>query len=87
MGTLTSSFSEEIELYPNPNNGFVNINMNQVIDQLELQILDIKGNIHYQNEFRQVQNMNFELQIPAGTYIIYIKDNKNRVANLRMIKH
>ena len=87
VGTLTSSFSEEIELYPNPNNGYVNINMNQVIDQLELQILDIKGNIHYQNEFRQVQNMNFELQIPAGTYIIYIKDNKNRVANLRMIKH
>ena len=87
VGTLTSSFPKTIELYPNPNNGYVNINMNDIIDQLELQILDIAGKVHYQNEFSQVQTMNFELQIPAGTYIIYIKDNKNRVANLRMVKH
>jgi hypothetical protein len=86
VGTIESSFDKQIEIYPNPNDGFVNINMKETIEEINIKLIDLSGMTHVDRNFNNTQFISFEVDIPSGTYIVQIQDKQNRRANLKIIK-
>lgn len=86
VGTLESNFKERIEIYPNPNDGFVNINMNEVIKELNINLVNVEGKTFFEREFQNIEIASFAVDIPPGTYIVQIHDDLGRKASLKIIK-
>jgi hypothetical protein len=85
--TVVTGFNEIIEqdfiIYPNPNNGRFNIRFEQ--DQLsysEVEIRDLSGKLV--KRFLKVKD-EYELHLPAGNYIVQLKESSNVIARGKMI--
>ncbi len=86
VGTLESDFKERIEIYPNPNDGFVNINMNELIKTLNISLVNLEGKIYMERIFQNTEMVSFAVDIPPGTYIVQLWDDRGRKASLKIIK-
>ncbi|MCC5932362.1 MAG: T9SS type A sorting domain-containing protein [Cyclobacteriaceae bacterium] len=85
--TVVTGFNEVKEqdfiIYPNPNNGRFNIRFDQ--DQLtysEVEIRDLSGRLV--KRFQEVR-AEYELHLPAGNYIVQLKDSSAVIARGKMI--
>ncbi|MBW8049086.1 MAG: T9SS type A sorting domain-containing protein [Cytophagales bacterium] len=85
---VSSSISEwnnqnTVNIYPNPVNGFVNIGFNfEVNGLLKLSLIDILGQIAYSQEYKQIKNNNFTLDLNNlnnGIYFLKIDDGERIV--------
>ena len=67
---IESTFNSSI--YPNPTNGDFSIDMNRNIEQLEIRISDISGNVVYTKSYKNSQKVNLNLNEAPGVYFITI---------------
>ena len=86
VGTVESTFNKQIEIYPNPNDGLVNINMKEPLERIKIRLLDIEGKSYMEQEYQNTQFISFQINIPPGTYIVQIEDGDGRQASLKIIK-
>jgi len=78
----------DVNLYPNPSSGVINISVKNIeLSGLTCYLFDIKGN---QILEKQLSNNETQIQmneLPAGTYLIKIKQSRNLIATYKIIKH
>ena len=72
----------EVTLYPNPNNGSFNLNLNRDINNLKISIFNILGQevfseniVNYNATFKK----NIDLDLVKGTYIVNVKTEDKTV--------
>ncbi len=71
VGIEELSAFNETRLYPNPNQGMINIELGQ-LDEISVQVLDLNGKLIYEHGNIKSSTFQFELEAPAGTYIVEI---------------
>lgn len=71
----TEGFSTlDFNIYPNPTNGFINIELNSAESNTTLQIIDVVGKIVMTEEFNNSGLKSIDVSsLPSGTYILYMK--------------
>ncbi len=70
---------DEIDIYPNPFNNELHINFGDMnLDNAEIKIYSLSGNIVYQNQTLQSQKLQLEI-LNKGVFIVYVLDgDQNR---------
>lgn len=73
----TSNF----EILPNPVGDILNIKLNSTIDinSAEIYVIDLIGLVRYKSEYRDNYNLS---SLPAGTYIVRVKDKQSSEAKI-----
>jgi len=78
--------NSNISLYPNPTTGVISINSSLKIGTCNIVVMDIMGQIVYQNQF-QTLNRNIDLSNQAkGIYFITIKQENSSISEKIIIK-
>jgi hypothetical protein len=88
-GSIDTRTEEKIErfdmqLFPNPNNGYFIIGFNHDYSG-EIEIIDISGKQIYKDAFSNIKKWTFEDQIESGVYMIRVVVDNNATKTLRMI--
>lgn len=82
------SFENNVNLYPNPSNGIINIEFNNALnDECQLEIYNSIGTLIYSNKVTSTNNLKYEINLggfPKGMYFVKIFD-KNDSATKNVI--
>jgi hypothetical protein len=76
----TSNIEETIgnvnKIYPNPNNGSFNIEVNNIFSKLDIKIYNFLGIIVYKNSnhFQNNDNLNLNLDLKPGIYFLEVNN-------------
>jgi hypothetical protein len=85
LGVIENTFNGNIEFFPNPTEGKVNINLNQKYNNLQLKVQDATGKVVEEMQFTNKDDIILDLQQPQGLYLITLTNGKE-TATLRLIK-
>ncbi len=84
-----TSLSDNIEVYPNPNNGTFTISLNgnnSISESAEVRVLDILGNqINVVNLYLKKNIAIFDMELSNGIYFISVKDAEGNIYNPKKI--
>lgn len=81
---VIEDISDRVQVFPNPSKGSFFIKFDQPKDIQSLQISDLVGNIVFQKEITDQNQINTE-NLPAGFYLLTIIDSNNSKANKILI--
>ena len=65
--------NEELEVYPNPNNGAFTINLNKEYKNIEIEITDVIGQVVYNAALKETTQTTVQLSVKSGIYFIEVK--------------
>lgn len=88
QGIIELSEQNFAKVYPNPNNGLVNLEF-QNMDPKNIQVYDLKGNVVYSQDNVQQSSIKLDLQsLTNGVYIINIRNQvNNKHVELKTLKN
>ena len=78
-------FANEINLYPNPTDGKVNIDFDQEQTEIKLVVRDITGKVIFENNYSNSNRISFNFVEPKGFYIVELSSN-NEKAVFKLVK-
>ena len=76
----------EINVFPNPAIDFLNVSLNQSIDDLELKLFDINGKILKQELILENDFKIGFTDLPVGTYLLVFSNDITRIKTLKVQK-
>ncbi len=79
---LNSNF--QMNVFPNPSQGEVSINLGQEFEQIETFIFDLSGQMVSSQNFSHTQNFNLDLNLNAGVYFLKVVSN-NQSETVKLI--
>lgn len=74
----------EINIFPNPSNGLINIEMD-LESYLDVEVYDLMGKSIFQRRYLD-SDINIRLNIPSGIYLLYISNDKVRHSRKVMVE-
>ena len=81
-----NTFTTHVNVYPNPTNGAIHVNFEEPQNELQITVYSIDGRILQNFTKNQMDNFSFEIDEPAGLYLVEIINDKNEKATFRLIK-
>jgi len=71
---VSDVFTNQIQIYPNPSNGILNIRLEKEPKDFGLTVLDMTGRkVYFDNGIKNQKLLNYDLSsLPKGVYLIYI---------------
>lgn len=75
-----STEEEEMQtlvVYPNPSNGSLNIQLDDLYHHVELNLVNSLGRVVYQDVFSNKQELKLNLDLPAGYYFVELQTNSS----------
>jgi len=85
MVSLVEVISSNIEIFPNPTNGHLSIDLTQSKHATELEIIDIKGKVIHSMIYQENELIDLNIEGPAGIYLLTMKSGNNKSVT-RLIK-
>ncbi|MDD2344820.1 MAG: T9SS type A sorting domain-containing protein [Bacteroidales bacterium] len=85
VGIWENTYETQINIYPNPTNGKINIDLGHVYSETQVKIYDIKGKLMDQFLFENKNVLEFHINDITGIYILDVQSG-NRKALLKVIK-
>jgi len=79
------AFANSLDMYPNPSNSDVTIDLGEVTQQINVQVINSLGQPIYSNIFSQTDQLHFKLEASPGVYIVRVRLNDDRVTSLRLV--
>ena len=80
VNIITNNFQNEIEVYPNPTNESVTINLNSVYPFVDLSVYNFNGQLLEQRKVVSKSSVKVDFEnYKSGTYIIKLLDNENNL--------
>ncbi len=76
---------DKLLVYPNPTSGNSSIDLDTDFDAIVVSLTDLNGKLVYNNTYKHTQQINLELNEPAGTYLLTIEMEGKR-AVIRLVK-
>ncbi|NND62137.1 MAG: S8 family serine peptidase [Flavobacteriaceae bacterium] len=74
------------QLFPNPTNGSFTIQLSEAIDEIELSVVNMLGQIIEQKKFRNTKVIEQNLNAPNGLYFVQISANHQANQSFKLIK-
>lgn len=85
VGLSEVAFQEQVSFYPNPTNGMVQINLEELANEVTIQVLNLQGQLMQEERFND-QSFQLELPTAAGIYFIQLTNQSGERANLKVVK-
>ncbi len=79
------NFSKTVNLYPNPTNSQIFIDFTNKQREINLTIFNLAGKPLYKNSYTEIASINHNIKLPTGIYLIEIINEKNEIANLKLL--
>lgn len=79
------NFTENINLFPNPNNGNFNVNVQSPIEHGEFVIYDCQGKEIFRQNIFQNKNLIESTQLSSGMYFYSVIENKQKIKTGKII--
>ena len=67
----------KLQLFPNPSNGVITLEMDQVESDIQLRVFNITGQVVYETSKRSAQQMQLDLPLKTGIYQVVIETKNN----------
>ncbi|WP_298397777.1 T9SS type A sorting domain-containing protein [Flavobacterium sp.] len=80
-----NSFSN-IQIYPNPNNGILNIDFGGFQETISISITNVLGQLISKYNFNQISEKQIQLSEPNGIYFLEIRNEKNEKKVFKILK-
>lgn len=84
---IKSSFSDGFSLYPNPTNGKVHLSFTQAQEELTISLYALNGQLIQEERFNGLSQLGFEVEAPAGMYLLNISNQEGEKAIIRLVKY
>jgi hypothetical protein len=66
------------KVYPNPNSGNFTVDIGQVVENVDVTVLDLRGRIVLRKVFTQTQMFQMNLNDSAGIYVVSVASEKGK---------
>lgn len=86
VGLNENSFQQTVRFYPNPTNGFVNIELPQKQQSIQVKVRNIHGQLVQEKKFVSQGNLQLQLNGKPGIYFIELMNGKGERANVKVVK-
>ena len=90
LGVVKSTFEKNIIVYPNPTYGEVEIEIGETIQQMDVRVMNLTGQVIMQKVFKNTGNFEINIDGATGIYFIEMISNdtsgKSRSAIIRIVK-
>lgn len=77
VGIVEVNPSDQIRVYPNPNNGNFFVDLGDEFTLIRISVLDLNGKVLRTEEFVESSLVNFKVSVPSGYYILSIQADEN----------
>lgn len=67
-----------IDIYPNPTNGAFKIDLGQEENNVQIQVVNILGEVVFNNFFKSARLLDYNIESPSGLYFIKIQSKEIR---------
>ena len=78
VGISQNDFGNKLQVYPNPTQGKILIDLGKTYQETTLTLLDLSGRILQTNTSMNAQFLNLEMEHAAGVYLLHIKSGDKR---------
>ncbi|MHC1777880.1 MAG: choice-of-anchor Q domain-containing protein [Lentimicrobium sp.] len=85
VGIIDNTFTTNLNIYPNPTGGNLNIAFDAIQDELNVSLYSLDGKLLENRSAKNVTKLSFEIEAPAGIYVLKISNNY-QAASLRIVK-
>ena len=85
--SLENEFDKLINLYPNPTNEKIKIDLNKKYNAVTIKLKTATGQIVSVNTYKQVELINYSIEEPPGLYILDIELKQGNHALIKIIKY
>lgn len=68
---------EQFNVYPNPFNDLINIELKQNLKNVSIEIKDLSGKSIYNEKFDTVEKLTIPIDAPSGMYLLEIRSDQN----------
>lgn len=86
VGIEHNTLKENLQLFPNPTNGLVNIELTQKHQSIQVKVRNIHGQLVQEEQFVHQSNLQLQLNSKPGIYFIELENAKGERANLKVVK-
>ncbi|MFT7084746.1 MAG: hypothetical protein ACJAV5_000453 [Vicingaceae bacterium] len=86
VSLLENSFQSQLNYYPNPTNGLVQIDFTQMQNSITVEVYSIQGKLVQTENFRSENSFEINLNQPSGIYFIQLTNERGERANLKVVK-
>lgn len=83
---VDNDFGNSLEVYPNPTDGIVTINLGEVQENLDVIVLDISGRIISNHSVGAVSEFELEIKGETGMYFIELHSKSGKHAQIKVQK-
>jgi hypothetical protein len=78
VGLISNSLANQFTVFPNPTTGQFTIDIINTIEDLNISLFALNGELIETRSFQNSSSVKFEVNEPAGMYILRISDNKEQ---------
>jgi hypothetical protein len=86
VGITENTFTENIQVYPNPTTGNFAIKFETIQKELSVRIMSISGQTIENSTFQNTGFVQLQLEQPAGFYFVELQNEKGNKTGFRLIK-
>jgi hypothetical protein len=83
---ITSTPKQKIDVFPNPASSMVKINLTGIEGVSDVSLVDMNGKIVMQRQLNAVTSLLNISALPAGIYLVSVKNNGKEVSSTKIIK-
>ncbi|RLA18403.1 MAG: hypothetical protein DRQ62_13620 [Gammaproteobacteria bacterium] len=86
VGLLENTSSEHFVVYPNPTDGKLSIEFDNIQGSLTARLFSLTGQLIMNRNFQNMNSFQLEINVPSGMYILEVIDGKGKKAAIRILK-
>jgi hypothetical protein len=85
-GINENAFTRDCKIFPNPTHGKFSLIFDAVKEELNVSLYTLNGQLIEKRKVRNVTNLSFEIDEPAGIYLLKISDNRSQPTIIKIVK-
>jgi hypothetical protein len=86
LGIIENTFSNELQIYPNPTTGLINLSLQRSYRNATIEISNTNGQTVYNQNYNELKDLNLDLShLDTGVYIVKVHV-KDKSATIKLIK-
>ncbi len=82
---INSVINNYFNVYPNPNKEYFEINLNKIYSELNVEIIDLLGNIVYENKYYNIEKISINHNLKTGVYLLNMNTINNSFYRYKLI--
>lgn len=87
LGLISNEFDNQFTYYPNPTNGNFNIKFDAPINELNIKLTNVLGQVIMNKTYNNTQLIELNIDQPSGIYFVKLISKNNQKANIKLIKN